>query len=97
QDWWEEIQERLDWCEGFVYLLSPESVASEYCQKEFAIAANAGKHLFPVLIQARTEIPSSLSHIHFADLSQGMEDIITLMNALTIAERKQRKPVPSPK
>jgi formylglycine-generating enzyme required for sulfatase activity len=93
QEWWEEIQERLEWCEGFAYLLSPESVASEYCQKEFALAANAGKHLFPVLIQARTSIPDALSHIHYADLSNGMEDMITLMNALTIAERQQRKPV----
>ena len=37
-DWWEEIQERLAWCDGFVYLLSPESVKSEYCQREFVIA-----------------------------------------------------------
>ena len=28
QDWWNEIQHQLHWCEGFVYLLSPESVAS---------------------------------------------------------------------
>lgn len=89
QQWWDEIVHRLDWCEGFVYLLSPESVASEYCQREFALAMEAGKHIFPVLIQARTEIPANLSHIHYADLSQGMEDIITLMNALTVAERLQ--------
>ncbi|MEL7434779.1 MAG: SUMF1/EgtB/PvdO family nonheme iron enzyme [Chloroflexota bacterium] len=95
-DWWAEIQAKLDWCEGFVYLMSPESVASEYCQKEFAIATEAGKHIFPVLIQARTKIPDSLSHIHYADLSQGMEDIITLLNAITIAERRQRKPAPKP-
>jgi formylglycine-generating enzyme required for sulfatase activity len=95
-DWWQEIQERLEWCEGFVYLLSPESVKSEYCQKEYAIAVESGKHIFPVLIQARTEIPESLSHLHYADLSEGMEDIITLMNALTIAERRQRKPAPPP-
>ncbi|MEO0597559.1 MAG: SUMF1/EgtB/PvdO family nonheme iron enzyme, partial [Chloroflexota bacterium] len=95
-DWWAEIQAKLDWCEGFVYLMSPESVASEYCQKEFAIATEAGKHIFPVLIQARTKIPESLSHIHYANLSEGMEDIITLLNAITLAERRQRKPVPKP-
>ena len=100
QLWWDTIQEKLEWCEGFVYLLSPESVESEYCQKEYAIATNAGKHIFPVLIQARTVVPDSLKQIHYADLSDGMEDMITLMNALTIAERqqarKQPKPVPLP-
>ena len=101
-DWWNEIQEKLDWCEGFVYLLSPESVKSKYCQKEFAIAANSAKHIFPVLIQARTEIPDSLSHIQYANLSEGMEDMITLMNAIAIAERReyqrrlQTKPKPKP-
>jgi hypothetical protein len=94
QDWWDTIQERLDWCEGFVYLLSPESVESEYCQKEFAIATEAGKHIFPVLIQARTTIPASLGHIQYADLSEGMEDMLTLMNALTVAERQQARPRP---
>lgn len=96
QGWWDEIQERLAWCEGFVYLLSPESVASEYCQKEFDIASTQGKHLFPVLIQARTAIPPSLSHIHYADLSQGMEDILTLMNAIHIAEVRQLTQKPAP-
>lgn len=96
QAWWEEIQRRLAWCEGFVYLLSPESVASAYCQREYEIAAEAGKHIFPVLIQARTDIPDSLSHIHYADLSEGMEDVVTLMDALTVAERLLRVAPPPP-
>jgi hypothetical protein len=96
QDWWNTIQERLDWCEGFIYLLSPESVESEYCQKEFAIAVESGKHIFPVLIQARTNIPASLGHIQYADLSEGMEDMLTLMNALTVAERQQMRRQPKP-
>lgn len=87
QHWWEEIESRLTWCEGFVYLLSPESVASEYCQKEFTIAQAQGKHIFPVLIQARTPIPANLSHIHYADVSEGMENIHMLLNAITVAER----------
>ncbi len=96
QRWWDEIVRRLDWCDGFVYLLSPESVQSQYCQREFVLATEAEKHIFPVLIQARTAIPGSLSQIHYADLSEGMEDIITLMNALTVAERQQRAPRPVP-
>lgn len=87
QDWWKEIEHRLGWCEGFIYFLSPESVASPYCQQEFDIASKGGKHIFPVLIQARALIPESLHVFHYADLSQGMENIHILLNALVIAER----------
>ena len=87
QDWWGEIQRRLHWCDGFVYLLSHTSVTSEYCQKEFAIAQRLEKHLFPVLIQGEVDVPQSLSHIQYADLSAGMEDIYVLLNAITVAER----------
>ena len=88
QDWWDEIVRRLRWCDSFVYLLSPESVVSPYCQREYKIASDAGKPVIPVLIQARTEIPETLKHLHYADLSEGMEDIVTLLNALTVAERQ---------
>ncbi|MCC6617142.1 MAG: cold shock domain-containing protein [Anaerolineae bacterium] len=87
QHWWSEIQRRLQWCDGFVYLLSQTSVTSEYCQKEFAIAQRLEKHLFPVLIQGGVAVPESLSHIQYADLSAGMEDIYVLLNAVTVAER----------
>ncbi len=88
-NWWDEIQYRIqDWCDGFVYLLSPESVASEYCQKEYNIGRKKKKLMFPVLIQARTEVPKSLGITQWADLSEGLENITTLLNGLTNAERK---------
>lgn len=88
-DWWAEIQYRVqDWCDGFVYLLSPESVVSEYCNKEFQIARKSSKMIFPVLIQARTEIPKQLGITQYADLSMGLENITDLLNGLTNAERK---------
>lgn len=91
QQWWKEIQRRLDWCEGFVYLLSPESVASEYCRREFNIARKLGKHVFPVLIHEQTEIPEELTHIQYADLSNGLttEAVKTLLNAIHICEIHQ--------
>jgi hypothetical protein len=97
QNWWNEIKNRLDWCDGFVFLLSPEAIASEYCQEELRIAQQSNKHIFPVLIQARTPIPSNLSHIHYADLSQGMENIYVLLNAITVAERSEPQSTPPQK
>jgi formylglycine-generating enzyme required for sulfatase activity len=89
--WWEEIQKRIAWCDGFIYLLSPESIESEYCQKEFKIARDTGKHIFPVLIHPEVDLPEELKHIHYADLTKGLttNTVKTLLNAIYIAERRQ--------
>ncbi len=89
QDWWDAIQRRLHWCQGFVYLLSPESVASEYCRKEYNIARQNGKKIFPVLIQAKTDVPDDLLRWQVCDLSGGLEQIHHLLNGLVVAERQQ--------
>jgi len=95
--WWNEILKRLDWCEGFIYLLSPESVASEYCQNEYAIAAEQGKLVIPVRIQANTDIPPELLEIQVADFSEGLtaEAVARLLAGITVAEREGLRP-PSP-
>lgn len=89
QHWWREILMRLDWCEGFVYLLSPESIASEYCQKEYKIARDSGKHIIPVLIRAGTPLPPELDELQYVDFTQGLTaDVVkNLLNAITLAER----------
>lgn len=98
QDWWKEILRRLDWCEGFVYLLSPESVKSEYCRREYELALSLGRHIFPVLVHADTEIPESLKKIQYADLSKGLtaQAVKTLLNAIYIAETQKSHPMPLP-
>lgn len=97
QDWWSEILLRLEWCEGFVYLMSPDSVISDYCLKELTIAMNLGRHIFPVLIHEKTVIPESIRHFQYADLSNGLtpEAVKTLLNAIHVSERQgqPRKPV----
>lgn len=92
QKWWDEILRRLAWCDGFVYLLSPESIASEYCQKEYSIALKLGKHIFPVMIHHNTPVPDTLKHIQYADLSTGLDvkAVKQLLNAIYIAERENR-------
>ena len=94
QNWWREILRRLDWCEGFVYLLSPESVASEYCQREYKLAQSLGRHIFPVVVQPDTDIPTALRDIQYADLSRGLtvDAVRVLLNAIYMAERQQRLP-----
>lgn len=99
QQWWDEILRELEWCEGVVYLLSPDSASSEYCQRELGIAQSLGKHIFPVLIQARTQMPDILKHIQYADLSGGLttEGVKSLLNSIYIAERQgSRAPTAAP-
>jgi formylglycine-generating enzyme required for sulfatase activity len=93
QHWWKEILRRLDWCEGLVYLLSPDSIASEYCRKEFELAKNLGRHIFPVIIREDTVVPDWLMEYQYADISKGTnsEGLRVLLNSITLAEREQRE------
>ena len=88
QRWWEEIRRRLDWSEGFVYLLSPESVTSEYCLRELKIALDTNRHIFPVLIRRGTEVPENIREIQYADLSNGLtfNAGAPLLNAIHLTE-----------
>lgn len=92
QKWWDEIIKHLDRSDGLVYLLSPDSVRSEYCQKEFVLARDAGKHIFPVLIQGRTALPDSLKAYQAIDLTEGLttKAVKELLNAIYVAERDER-------
>lgn len=102
QQWWKEILRRLEWCEGFIYLLSPDSVNSEYCRREFTIARESGRHIFPVLIDAQTVVPPELEHIQYADLSDSgkldTEAVKCLLNAIHQVELEDlRNPQAQPK
>lgn len=91
KDWWKEILRRLDWCEGFIYLLSPDSISSEYCQKEFKLAQDLGRYIIPVLIHPDTEIPEALANIQYVDLSNGLnvEAVRALLNSIYMAEQER--------
>lgn len=95
QKWWDEIVHRLEWTDGFVYLMSPESLESDYCQKELEIARNLGKYIFPVQIHPRINIPAELGEYQIADLSQGLDakSAKELLGAIYLSS-KQRSPPP---
>ncbi len=94
QDWWKEILQRLDWCEGFIYLLSPDSVASEYCRKEYELAKMLRRPIFPINVREHTLIPDTmddLQELHYVDLSNGIDPdaVKMLLNSIYRAERQQ--------
>ncbi|MBK8027101.1 MAG: SUMF1/EgtB/PvdO family nonheme iron enzyme [Chloroflexi bacterium] len=90
--WWDEILRRLEWCEGFIYLLSPASVASTYCQQEFDLAVQLQRNVFPLLIHDQTSVPESVLQYQYVDLSNGLtpETTAHILNSITNVERNSR-------
>lgn len=51
-EWWEAIRAGIDAADNFVFVLSPDSVASDVCANELAHAASRGKRMIPLLLRA---------------------------------------------
>ncbi len=98
QDWWKEILRRLDWSEVFIYLLSPDSVASLYCRRELEIARRLKRQIIPVLINKETVLPDNLRDWQYVDLSENLtvENVTQLLNSILVVERRQGKTAPAP-
>jgi formylglycine-generating enzyme required for sulfatase activity len=91
QDWWKEILRRLDWCEVFIYLLSPDSVASLYCRRELEIALRLKRDVIPVLINRETVLPKNMREWQYIDLCENLtvENVSQLLNAILLVERQR--------
>jgi hypothetical protein len=91
QNWWETIEEKLAWCEGFIYLLSNESLASFYCVEEYNLAVRLGKEIIPIIIRPRIQIPdalNSLKRIHHVDYTNKTIHAATeVLNSVLNSER----------
>src|SRR4051794_39362819 len=49
EDWWMRIENLIASADAFVFVISPDSVASDICNKEVATAARLNKRLAPIL------------------------------------------------
>ncbi len=94
QDWWKEIRRRLAWCEVFIYLLSPESVASRNCRRELAIARQLKRDIIPVLIDSDAVLPEAMRAWHYVDLSDALtaQNVSRLLTAILMVERARNVP-----
>ena len=50
EDWEQEIYRGIEEADAFLFLISPDSVASEPCNKEIAHAVKNGKRILPIFI-----------------------------------------------
>lgn len=84
QDWQAQLLTQIKASDALVYALSPESVASEWCQWEFAEAIKLGKPVIPILLQENAEPPEVLGRYQWADFTAGPtpEAVARLMGGL---------------
>ena len=94
QDWWAEIEREIAACHCFMFVLSPQSLTSEYCRKELDYARKLNKPIAPVLI-ASAEIPEDLGKLQIINLSSGMSptSMVALLNGLFEIERQVYNPL----
>lgn len=94
KNWWNEIERIIRECNGMIYLLSPDSVKSEWCAQELDMALDLKKVVIPILVRPDAEIPESLSHINYLDMTRGNSPQVTaaLLSAVAPAvSQTQRK------
>jgi hypothetical protein len=65
--WWERIQTLITQADTIVFVISPDAVGSDVCQKEVAFAASLNKRFAPVVcrrVDDRT-VPEPLRRLNF--------------------------------
>ena len=70
REWWDQILAHIRDCQVFMMTLSPESLASAACKREYSYAAELGKPILPILIAEGVSLqtlPSKLSQIQYVD------------------------------
>jgi len=50
EDWEQEIYHGIEEADAFLFLISPDSVASQMCNKEMAHAVKNGQRILPIFI-----------------------------------------------
>src|SRR5690348_2020145 len=62
-EWLKEIHAGIDAAENFVFVISPESVASAVCREELGHALASNKRLIPIFYRAvpDAEVPEALA------------------------------------
>jgi hypothetical protein len=95
QSWWKTILEQIRVCDVFVYLLSNESVTSQYCLAEFAEAIRLQKPIVTVQIRDKTRLSPELDKVQHVDMKRGLNDdnlarLIRSINELAARPKKRR-------
>ena len=67
EDWWNRIEALIAQADTIVFILSPDAVASDICQREVRFAASLNKRLAPVVHRRIDDaaVPAELARLNF--------------------------------
>ena len=67
EDWWKRIEALIVQADTVVFMLSPDSVASEVARKEVAFAASLNKRFAPIVCRRVDDeaVPEALAKLNF--------------------------------
>ncbi|MEM9276836.1 MAG: toll/interleukin-1 receptor domain-containing protein, partial [Cyanobacteria bacterium P01_F01_bin.143] len=98
QVWWDQIMAKIRNCDVFVFVVTPESLNSEACKREYSYADDLGKPILPILVAdgvSTNLLPSALSQIQFVDYRQ-QDRSSAFRLARAFATIPAPKPLPNP-
>ncbi len=64
-DWWAEIEQGIEGADTFVFIISPDSVASEVCGRELDHAHELNKRIIPIVYKDAPNAPHPLPHLNW--------------------------------
>jgi len=72
----EAIKRGIQQADNLVYLLSPNSIGSKYCQQELDLAVSLHKRIIPVLVceTPSGEVPLALQGLQYIDLTDNVQE-----------------------
>ena len=78
-DFQQEVQQGIERCNNFLFVISPNSAASEECRQQLAYAATLNKRFVPVLYQGvgADQLPPELMGIQSVDFRRNEGDFFT--------------------
>lgn len=72
-DWWDEIKKGIEDADSFLYLISPDSLHSEVCQRELHYAVKKNKRIIPIIVReldSNDKLPDSLLNLELFQLTR---------------------------
>jgi hypothetical protein len=72
--WWEKILKSIREANLFVFLLTPDSLSSDACRREYLYAASLNKRILPILAASGVDVlllPPQLQAIQYVDYRPG--------------------------
>jgi hypothetical protein len=93
--WWKTIEDSIQGCAAFVIVMSPDSVESDWVEREILLAEKLKRPIFPVLLEG--DPWSRLANIQFEDMRAGLRSelsstfVKSLRRRVPLGERKSRE------